>query len=315
MTLLVTGNCGYIGSHVVRELVEDYSMIGFDNLYRGSISNSICATFVGDIRQRKDLENAFEEYNIDTVLHFAALTSVPESMTNKDEYMDVNVEGTQNLLNVMKDYGCNKLIFSSTASLYAATDHPCKESDPIQPLNNYALTKKFCEDLIKHNNDWLNAIVFRYFNVIGFDEDYDMSAELEKTNIVPALYRHIKYQEPFKVFGNTYYEIKRKDSNDHTCVRDYIDVRDIAQAYRLALKRLDSLKGQELYNLGTKTGSSVLEIIKAFEQANNCKVDYTIEKPRKGDPSQVVADNTKAKELLDWTPTYSLVESLKLNNI
>lgn len=316
MTILITGNCGYIGSHVSRLFVEEgFDVAGLDNLSTGNTSNSIITTFIKDIRDINSLREVFDEYAklgtpIDTVFHFAALTSVPESMEKRDLYFDVNVDGTENLLKVMKEYDCKRLIFSSTASVYQQSNEPVTEESPLQPLNNYAITKLEAEKLIK-SQDWLQSIIFRYFNVIGFDDWYDKEIELSKTNIVPSLLKCIKDKTTFNVFGNCY-PVKREDPNDKTCVRDYIDVRDIANAYIKAYNLLDTVDSSILFNLGTKTGSSVIEFIKAFEKANNIKLSYEIKEPRKGDPASVVADNKKAKELLGWSPEYSLEESLKL---
>ena len=313
MTVLITGQAGYIGSHVALELTNTGAcdFIGIDNLHRGLLSNNHGPCIIADIRNKEDVNKIFDEYDIKAVIHMAALTSVPESMEKKDEYMEVNVEGTENIIKAMKAHNCNKLIFSSTASIYEQSQKPVKETDPIQPLNNYALSKKFAEDFIKSNKDWLNAVIFRYFNVIGYDENYDVTREYEKTNIVPAFLRTLMHGKDFKVFGNGY-PVKRENPNDHTCVRDYVDVRDIAKAHVLALEYLTDFKGQNLFNLGTKHGYSVLELIDAFNKANNCDIQYTIEKPRKGDPASVVADNQKAKELLNWQPTYSIEQSLKV---
>lgn len=311
--ILITGQCGYIGSHVVLELLKstEYNFVGIDNLHRGLMSNNRGPCIVEDIRNAEAINKIFDEYDINLVIHMAALTSVPESMEKKDEYMEVNTEGTENIINAMKAHNCSKLIFSSTASIYEQSQKPVKETDPIQPLNNYALSKKFAEDIIKKNKDWLNAVIFRYFNVIGYDEEYDKTKEYEKTNIVPAFLRTLNHGAEFKVFGNCY-PVKRENPNDHTCVRDYIDVRDIAKAHILAIEYLKEYKGQNLFNLGTKHGYSVLELIEAFNKANNCDIQYTIEKPRKGDPASVIADSQKAKELLNWQPTYSIEQSLKL---
>lgn len=313
MRLLVTGNLGYIGSHTVRALLDEGydDIVGIDNLHRGSMANNYLRTHITDIRNKDELRDIFKEVKPEAVLHFAALTSVPESMEKPDEYYEVNVEGTRNILELMKEFNCNTLIFSSTASLYKQSKDPVKETDVLQPLNNYARNKMEVEQLIRQNSDWLNAVIFRYFNVVGWSEEYDSSREIEKSNIVPSLIRAHVSGDTLKVYGNNY-PITRKDPNDHTCVRDYIDVRDIASAYILAIDYLKTHKGQEVFNLGTKEGASVLEIINAFIEANDIKLNYEIVKPRKGDPAMVVADNQKAKELLGWSPKYSLKESLKL---
>lgn len=310
--ILVTGNCGYIGSHTTKALAQaGYEVSGIDNLCRGSMSNAKCSTHVIDIRNYEDICEVMESVKPDIVCHFAALTSVPESMERPDEYYEVNVEGTQNILRAMKAYGCSTLIFSSTASVYKMSRTPVKETDVLDPLNNYAKNKLEVEQLIKDNSDWLNAVVFRYFNVIGWDEDYDALRELYKTNIVPALYRASTSNDKINVYGNSF-PIQRENPNDHTGVRDYIDVRDIAKAYLCALNYLKLHKGQTTFNLGTKTGVSVLELIEAFNKANGTYIGYEIKEKRKGDPAIVIADSQKANELLHWSPDYTLEQSLKI---
>lgn len=312
MTVLVTGTLGYIGSHCT-SMLKDFgiSFIGLDNLHTGLMENNHGPCVISDIRNKKDLQEVFKEYNPEMVMHFAALTSVPESMKNKDEYIEVNTEGTEILLQVMKEFNCNKLIFSSTASIYRQSREPLKETDPAQPLNNYALTKYWAEDLIKRS-DWLDYIIFRYFNVIGYEDWFNKEHELSKTNLVPALIRAKDLQEPFEVYGNRY-PVTRENSKDHTCVRDYIDVRDIAKGHLLGAEYLAAHSGcRELFNLGTKQGSSVLEILDAFNKANGTNITYTIEEPRKGDPASLIADNRKAREILHWSPEYTLEQSLKM---
>ena len=312
LRILITGNLGYIGSHVTKLLASlDIDVYGLDNLHRGSTANAFCRTDILDIRDEKSLHTLFKEFDFNLVCHFAGLTSVPESMEKPDLYHEVNVEGTETLLRVMKEHGCNKFIFSSTASVYKQSNTPVKETDVLQPLNNYAKNKLEVETLIKQNSDWLDAIIFRYFNVVGWDDEYSIERELEKTNIVPALYRAVMHGHKFEVFGNGY-PVKRENPKDHTCVRDYIDVRDIARAYLAAISYIDKVRGNETFNLGTKTGYSVLEVIDAFSKATGQTINYTIAPPRKGDPAIVVADNQKAKELLDWQPTYSLTESFNI---
>lgn len=316
MRILVTGNCGYIGSHVTKELVQQgHELHGIDNLYRGSISNLKCTTHIGDIRDINFLDEVFEEFKPELVCHFAALTSVPESMEKPELYYEVNVEGTKTLLEVMKKHNCSKFIFSSTASVYEQSKKPVKETDALQPLNNYAKNKLEIELLIRDNSHWLSAIIFRYFNVIGWDDEYDATRELEKTNIVPALYKCHLSGEKFKIFGNKF-PVVRKNPNDHTGVRDYIDVRDIALAYNKAIDRIQCYPEycykQEIFNLGTKTGYSVLELYNLFNQVNMTNIEFELHDKRKGDPAIVIADSQRARELLNWEPKYPIEKSLQI---
>lgn len=314
MTVLVTGQCGYIGSHVAVNLAQrGYDFIGLDNLHTGLMSNNPGPCVVGDIRRIEDIKQVFNETKIDAVIHMAALTSVPESMEKKDEYEEVNTEGTLNLLKVMKEYGCKKLIFSSTASIYKQSNERLKESDPAAPLNNYALTKYWAEQIIA-KQDWLEYVIFRYFNVIGYRPDYDKSHEYSKTLLVPALIRAYENNEPVSIYGNGY-PVKRQNPDDHTCVRDYIDVRDVARAHVDALKYMENTKAHDLFNLGTSYGHSVLELIEAFERANGIKLQKEIKPPRKGDPSSLIASNSKARELLYWCPLTPLENSLRLTEV
>lgn len=310
MAILVTGNAGYIGSHVVDLLVQnDIPCVGIDNLHRGLISNSQITTHIGDICNKVNLESIFKECQIDCIFHLAALTSVPESAEKPDDYYETNVVGTENLLYLAKKYSCQNIIFSSTASVYEQSSTPVTELDPLQPLNNYARTKLLAEDRIRKSG--LNYVIFRYFNVVGYADWYDTSREYEKTNIVPKLLHCMRSGDTFKVYGNTY-STQRENPDDHTCVRDYIDVRDIARAHLLAYDWLKQDKDNQIFNLGTKHGTSVLELLDAFERANQVKIPYEIDNPRVGDPSSVIANSSKARELLNWQPQYTIEDSLRV---
>ena len=318
MTILITGAAGYIGSHVSYLLTEslkpEIDLIGVDNLHKGSMDNAYIPIIVEDIRNKENLRKIFEEYKPSTIMHLAALTSVPESAEKKQEYFDVNTTGTKNILDCMVEFGCKTIIFSSTASVYEQVSHPVKEFDAVQPLNNYALSKLNAEQDIKTYaaSHGINYTIFRYFNVIGYANWYNTSRETSKTNIVPSLLRCMNTGDTFKVYGNTY-STTRENPNDHTCVRDYIDVRDIANAHLHALVYHDLHDdSKQTFNLGTKHGTSVLELLDAFERANQVKIPYEIVGPRVGDPSFIVADSTKAKELLCWKPEYTLEQSLTI---
>lgn len=310
--ILVTGGCGYIGSHVERALQKyRYEFVSFDNLSTGNMANNVGPCVVGDITKKKDIEQVFEDYDIDCVFHLAAKTSVPESMENPDLYYETNFDGTVNLLEVMKEHNCNKLVFSSTASVYEQSRQAVTEDSPLQPLNHYAKAKLYAEQAISERYDWLNAVIFRYFNVIGYDENYDKSKESLKTNIVPKLLHCYNSGDTFKIFGNNY-PVQRQQIDDKTCVRDYIDVRDIAEAHLLAYNYMTTHMGITKFNLGTKHGTSVLELLTAFEKANNVEIKKEFAPRRKGDPASIIANAQKANELLGWTPRYSLEQSLRV---
>lgn len=310
--ILVTGGCGYIGSHVELALQEyRYDFVSFDNLSTGNMANNVGPCIVGDITKKKDIEQVFEDYDIDCVFHLAAKTSVPESMENPDLYYETNFDGTVHLFDVMKKHNCNKLVFSSTASVYEQSRQVVTENSPLQPLNHYAKAKLYAEQAISEQYDWLTAVIFRYFNVIGYNENYDKSKEALKTNIVPKLLHCYNSGDTFKIFGNNY-PVQRENSEDKTCVRDYIDVRDIAEAHLLAYNYMITHKGITKFNLGTKHGTSVLELLTAFEKANNVEIKKEFAPRRKGDPASIIANAQKANEILGWTPRYTLEQSLKV---
>lgn len=267
--ILVTGGSGYIGDYIMEELSKNEISYGNLDLQIGL-----------DIRNIDDIREAFKHHKYDAVIHCAALKDAPESLEKPLEYYETNVSGTINLLKVMKEFNCNKIIFSSTAAMY--DNGISKETDLLNPTTPYALSKLACEDMIKASG--LNYIIFRYFNVAGHDKtDGQM------------LIQRIKSNDKVIIFGNDY------ETRDGTCIRDYIHVEDLAKAHILAL----DYNKNDTFNLGTSNGYTIKEIC----EESGC--DYEIGNRRDKDIVISIADNTKAKTLLKWKPEKTLKDILR----
>jgi UDP-glucose 4-epimerase len=280
--ILVTGGAGYIGSHIVKELLKQkYEVIVLDNLSTGN-TIPCCKLYKGDITSVIDLIDIFTTNKIELVIHCAASLDITESIEKPLEYYNNNVYGTLLLLRVMQQYGVNKIIFSSTACLYK--DGLAKETDEVVGHNPYASSKLTCEDIIKYSG--IKYVIFRYFNVAGNDKQGKM------------LIQRIKQGENITIYGNDY------ETRDGTCIRDYIHVEDIAKAHIKAIEYLkDNDKG--LFNLGTNEGYTIKEICDMAE------IKYTIGSRRESDVIISIADNTKAKEILKWYPEKTLKDILR----
>ncbi len=323
MSILVTGGTGFIGSHTVVELLnrgEDIVIV--DNLSNSKIemcdkikkiTGKDFKFYKVDILDREKLEEVFKENNITDVIHFAGLKAVGESCKKPIEYYHNNVTGTLVLVDLMRKYNCKNIVFSSSATVYGDPKTlPIKEDFPLSTTNPYGTTKLMIEriltDIQKADNEW-NVILLRYFNPIGAHTSGEIGEEPNgiPNNLMPFInYVACGKLKKLSVFGNDY------NTHDGTGVRDYIHVVDLAIGH---LKSLDKIKtmsgGVEVYNLGTGTGYSVLDIVKAFEKANNIKIDYEISPRRPGDIAACYADPTKAKEELGWVATRSLEEMCK----
>lgn len=308
-TLLVTGGAGYIGSHAVREFINNgYECIVLDNLYNGhreAVYSDKLETV--DLLNDKILDSIFKKYKIDVVMHFAAMVRVDESISNPEKYYNNNVIGTINLLNSMVKYGVKNIVFSSTCAIYGEPQYlPLDEKHQKNPINPYGMSKLMCENIImdyyKAYN--INYIILRYFNAVGAAQDCMLGCSSKViTHIVPIVLKVLKGElNKLKIFGNDY------DTTDGTCIRDYIHVEDIAIAHRLAIEKIGKFSG--VLNLGTGKGYSVKDIVKACEFVTNktCNVEYT--KRREGDASKIFADNKMAKEILSWHPKYTNIEDM-----
>ena len=310
MRILVVGGAGYIGSHVVKELLNTgYDVRVFDNLSTGQEINLFeQAEFIrGDILDVPALEKAMQ--GIDGVVHLAAKKAVGESMEKPDLYALNNLNGTINVLNAMVKEGVKYFVFSSTAAVYGMPEvEVLDEQTPLNPINFYGFSKKMIEDVLSWY-DKLKGIKFvalRYFNAVGYDKDGQVKG-LEKNpqNLLPIIMETIfGVRDKMTVFGSDY------PTKDGTCVRDYIHVSDLASAHELAFKYLLKSNESQVINLGTGSGHSVKEMIETTQAVTKKKVAYEMGARRLGDPAALMAYSEKAKELLGWQPKHSSLENI-----
>ena len=319
MKILITGGAGYIGSHTLIELSNaGYKFVVFDNLSNSSKKSikrveKIIKTPIffeeGDVRDKKALNKVFKKYKIDSVIHFAGLKSVGESVQNPLEYYDNNIVGTLKLLEVMKKNNCKKLVFSSSATVYNEVDAqnytPLKENFPTGVTTNpYGRTKYFIEEILKDlylSDPKFKIAILRYFNPVGAHESGTIGEDPNgiPNNLMPYISQTaVGKREFLSVFGGDY------PTHDGTGVRDYIHVVDLANAHVKALNYLNSKNKQTtnplIVNIGTGVGYSVIDIIKAFEKVSGKKVPYKIVQRRLGDISTCYSDSSYAKEVLNW---------------
>ena len=319
MSILVSGGAGYIGSHTCVELLQaGYDIVVADNLYNASpVALARVKTITGkdfpfvqaDMTKRDEVEAIFRAYpGIDCVIQFAAYKAVGESVSKPIEYYTNNLNCTLTILDVMRRYDCHNLIFSSSATVYGdPASVPIREDFPTGATTNpYGTTKVFTEriltDCCKADPD-LNVALLRYFNPIGAHPSGLIGENPNgiPNNLMPYIARVAAGKLPcLSVYGDDY------PTPDGTGVRDYIHVCDLAVGHIKALQKLDSIQGAEVYNLGTGKGSSVLDVVKAFEKASGVKINYKIAPRRPGDIAECYADATKAKEELGWEAKYTL---------
>ena len=316
--ILVTGGAGYIGSHCVLALLEQgETVLLFDNLSTGHIRTvdvlkkygNLC--FVeGDLQNKSDIKSVFEKNNINSVIHFAAFSQVAESVKNPSKYYKNNVLGTLNLLDVMVDFGVKQIVFSSTAATYGEPKYiPIDENHPQAPINPYGKSKFMIEQIMDDYDKayGLKSIKLRYFNVIGADKQFRIGEWHEpETHLIPNILKSVfNANITFEIYGDDY------STKDGTCCRDYVDVEDLVQAHLLALKYLKTEGRSNYFNLGTKTGNTVLEVFNECEKLLKANLNKNVLPRREGDPVSLVADNSKAKKLLKWSPKKVLEDSIK----
>lgn len=311
MKVLVTGGAGYIGSHTSLELLkEGHEVVVIDNLSNSKeISLKRVEKLSGksidfkkvDLLDPPGLNKIFDEFKIDTVIHFAGLKAVGESVKIPLEYYRNNFVGTLNLLDAMIKHNVKKLLFSSSCTVYGNPDKvPITEDFPVSAASPYGRTKLFIEhmlqDLYESDKDW-HIILLRYFNPVGADPSGQIGEDPNgiPTNLFPFITQvAVGKLQKLSVFGNDY------PTPDGTCIRDYIHVSDLAYGHVKALEKLDKNSGSFIYNLGTGKGYSVLDVVNAFKKVLGRDIPYQIVDRRAGDVVAVYADPTKAKDELGW---------------
>ena len=321
--ILVTGGLGYIGSHTVVELQDDgYDVVVIDNLNNSSeqvkariesITGKPFELLVGDVNDTVALQGLFKKHSFDGVIHFAAYKAVGESVENPIMYYQNNVSGLISVLEAMNTFKVSNLIFSSSCTVYgAATDLPVTEDTLIQKAESpYGTTKILGEDIIQDfaKHKAFKSILLRYFNPVGAHPTAQIG-ELPlgvPSNLIPFVTQTAAgIRAQLTVYGDDYATI------DGTCIRDYIHVVDLAKAHVKALNYADEMnKSVDVFNVGTGNGTTVLEVIRAFENINGIKLNYKIGPRRPGDIEQIWADTTKVSEALGWKPQYGVEDMMK----
>ena len=324
MKILVSGGTGYIGSHTCVELLnKGYDVVAFDNLYNSKIdvvdrvekiTGKKLIFYKADMLDKESMRPIFEEHKFDAVIHFAALKAVGESVQKPLAYYKNNISGSLNLCELMNEYGCKRIIFSSSATVYGAPKTvPITEDFPLSTTNPYGSTKLMLErifsDFCVPDPEW-SVVLLRYFNPIGAHPTA-LIGELPNgvpQNLIPYLTQTaIGIREKLSVFGDDY------DTPDGSCIRDFINVVDLAKAHVVAIRRILENKQKEkveVFNIGTGRGLSVLELINAFEKATGVKLNYQIVGRRAGDIEKVWANPELANNELGWKAETSIEDTL-----
>ncbi len=310
--ILITGGAGYIGSHTCIELIQaGYELVVYDNFSNSSresisrvekIVNKKIIVEEGDIRDTQRLTEVFDKYKIDSVIHFAGLKAVGESVELPLKYYDNNIYGTICLLEVMKEFDCKKIVFSSSATVYGEPKTmPIDETFALSATNPYGRSKLFIEEILRDmyisDNQW-QIILLRYFNPVGAHPSGTIGEDPTgiPNNLMPFISQTaVGKREYLSVFGDDY------DTVDGSGVRDYIHVSDLAYGHLKAIDKIDQVDKVMAINLGTGNGYSVLEMVKAFEEVSGKKVPYKIAPRRAGDIATCYANPSLAKEFLGWS--------------
>lgn len=309
--ILIVGGAGYIGSHINKELSKrGYETIVYDNLIYGHREAVKWGVFeYGDLKDTARLEEVFNKYDIEAVFHFAAFAYVGESVTNPSKYYNNNVAATINLLDVMVRHKVNYFVFSSTCATYGQPDTmPITEDMPQKPINPYGASKLMVERILEDYESayGLHSVCLRYFNAAGADLDGEIGENHNpETHIIPLILdAALGKRDCIRVFGTDY------NTQDGSCVRDYIHVLDLADAH---IRALDYMRKENLsnrFNLGTSNGTSVLEMIETAKRITGRDIKVVYDERRPGDPAVLIGSNAKAKDILGWEPKYSDIETI-----
>ena len=319
MKILVSGGTGYIGSHTCVELLnKGYDVVAFDNLYNSKIdvvdrvekiTGKKLIFYKADMLDKESMRPIFEEHKFDAVIHFAALKAVGESVQKPLAYYKNNISGSLNLCELMNEYGCKRIIFSSSATVYGAPKTvPITEDFPLSTTNPYGSTKLMLErifsDFCVPDPEW-SVVLLRYFNPIGAHESGLIGEDPKgiPNNLVPYIAQvAVGKLDHLNVFGDDY------DTPDGTGVRDYIHVVDLAKGHVKAVQKLQDKEGVSIYNLGTGVGYSVLDVLHAYEKACGKTLKYEIQPRREGDVATCYSDSAKAKRELGWVAEKGIEE-------
>lgn len=310
-TILVTGGAGYIGSHACKALAQaGYLPVTYDNLITGWQDAVQFGPFEqGDLLDRDRLDEVFAKHNPDAVMHFAALSQVGDAMRQPGLYWSNNVTGSLTLIEAAVAAGCLDFVFSSTCATYGEHDNVVLDESTAQyPLNAYGASKRAIEDILKDFEaaHGLRHVIFRYFNVAGADPEGDVGEfHRPETHLIPLMLDAIDgKREGLTVFGTDY------DTPDGTCIRDYVHVCDLVDAHILGLGWLEQGKDSRVFNLGTGSGFSVLEVIEQSKSVTNRPVPYTVGPRRAGDCTKLVSGSGRAENELGWKPKRSTLETM-----
>ncbi|NEQ64287.1 MAG: UDP-glucose 4-epimerase GalE [Symploca sp. SIO1B1] len=316
-TILVTGGAGYIGSHTVLALLRaGYNVVILDNLeygHREVVENVLkVPLIVGDINHRPTLDQLFASYNITAVMHFAAYIAVGESVKDPAKYYRNNVSGTLTLLEAMVAANVKQIVFASTCSIYGMPQQvPMTEEHPIGPINPYAMTKRIVEQILSDFDRAYNlrSVVFRFFNASGANPEGLLGEDHNpETHLIPlVLFTALGKRDSISIWGTDY------PTPDGTCLRDYIHVSDLANAYLLGLKYLSAGGKSEAFNLGNGNGFSVKQVIETASSVTGKEIKVVECDRRVGDPPVLVGSSEKARNILSWYPQYPDISNIVLH--
>jgi UDP-glucose 4-epimerase len=309
-TVLVTGGAGYIGSHVVKELIRrGHSPVVYDNLQTGHLEAVGNVPFISaNLADSVKLKQIFQSYPLQSVMHFAADSLVGESVANPLKYFNNNVKNSLQLLEIMVEHNVKKIVFSSSAAVYGEpVEIPIQEDHPCSPTNPYGETKWIFERVLQafQASRRIDFISLRYFNAAGADPGGELGEDhAVETHLIPLVLQAALSGKKVSIFGDDY------GTPDGTCIRDYIHVTDLAEAHILALQKLTDGKGSAIYNLGNGSGYSVKEVISTTEEVTERRIQSVVAPRRPGDPARLVAGSDRIRRELGWVPRFPDLDTI-----